>query len=136
LPVETWPPLPDTHWLIPDAWQVARADCHTIEALDWPFVDLLRSVDAVVTKPGYGTFTEAACNGAALLYQRRDDWPEQDCLIDWLQAHARCAEVTATDLACGNLGAALGTSLQGAVPPPPTFDGSETAARYLAKILS
>jgi len=144
LPVEAWPPLPDTHWLIPDTWQVARADCHTIEALDWPFVDLLRSVDAVVTKPGYGTFTEAACNGAAVLYQRRDDWPEQDCLVDWLQAHARCTQVTAADLACGNLGAALETCLQAAVPPvprgfpsvTPAFDGSETAARYLAKILS
>jgi hypothetical protein len=136
LPVEAWPALADTHWLVPAAWNVLRADMIAIEALDWPFPDLLRSVDAVVTKPGYGTFTEAVCNGAAVIYQRRDDWPEQDCLIDWLQAHARCAEVTATDLATGNLGTALTSCLQGAVPPPPTFDGSETAAHYLAKILS
>ncbi len=144
LPVETWPVLADTHWLVPAAWNVQRIDMSSIEAFDWPFVDLLRSVDAVVTKPGYGTFTEAACNGTAVLYQRRDDWPEQDCLIDWLQIHARCTQVTATDLARGNLGAALDNCLQAAVPPvprgfpsvTPTFDGSETAARYLAKILS
>jgi len=136
LPVETWPVLPDTHWLVPAAWNVQRTDMSSIEAFDWPFVDLLRSVDAVVTKPGYGTFTEAACNDAAVVYQRRDDWPEQDCLIEWLRTHARCAEVTAGDLASGNLGTALATCLQPAVPPVPTFDGSETAARHLAKLLS
>jgi hypothetical protein len=136
LPIEAWPALPETHWLVPAAWQVARRDCHAIEAFDWPFVDLLRSVDVVVTKPGYGTFTEAACNGAAVIYQRRDDWPEQDCLIDWLHTHARCAEVTAGDLASGHLGPTLATCLHSAVPPVPTFDGSATAARHLAKILS
>lgn len=99
--------------------------------------DLLRSVDAIVTKPGYGTFAEAACNGTAVLYQRRDDgWPEQDCLIDWLQAHARCAEVTAGDLLAGNLGPALETCLHHAVPPAPTFDGADTAAHYLMDLLA
>lgn len=136
LPIEHWPSLPNTHWLVPANWQPARADFHAIETLDWPFADLLRSVDAVVAKPGYGTFTEAACNGAAVIYQRRDDWPEQDCLIDWLHSHARHAAVTAADLATGNLGATLDSCLQGAVPPAPTFDGSEAAARHLAKILS
>jgi hypothetical protein len=136
LPVETWPVQPDTHWLVPAGWNVQRADMSAIEALDWPFVDLLRSVDAVVTKPGYGTFTDSVCNGATVLYQRRHDWPEQDCLIDWLQAYGRCAEVTAAELASGNLGAVLAACLQGAIPPAPTFDGSESAARHLANLLS
>jgi UDP-N-acetylglucosamine:LPS N-acetylglucosamine transferase len=109
---------------------------HAFESLDFPFADLLRSVDAVVTKPGYGTFTEATCNGAAVIYQRRDDWPEQDCLIEWLHQHARCAEVTAADLMAGNLGPALESCLQRAVPPAPTFDGAEMAARHLATLLA
>jgi hypothetical protein len=136
LPVEHWPALPDTHWLVPAAWQVRRADMHAFEPLDFPFADLLRSVDAVVTKPGYGTFTEATCNGAAVIYQRRDDWPEQDCLIEWLHQHARCAEVSAADLMAGNLGPALERCLQRAVPPAPTFDGAEMAARHLATLLA
>lgn len=137
LPVENWPALPDTHWLVPQSWDVQRKDMHAFEPLDFPFVDLLRSVDAVVTKPGYGTFAEAVCNGTAVLYQRRDDgWPEQDCLIDWLHAHARCAEVTADDLRAGNLGPALKTCLQRAVPPAPTFDGADQAARRLAALLT
>lgn len=136
LPVETWPSLPDTHWLVPADWRPASADFHAIETLDWPFTDLLRSIDAVVTKPGYGTFAEAVCNGTAVIYQRRSDWPEQQCLIDWLQAHARCAEIPAADLAAGRLGAALASCLQAAVPPVPTFDGDETAARRLAALLT
>lgn len=136
LPVENWPALPDTHWLVPEAWHVQRDDMHAFEPLDWPFIDLLRSVDAVVTKPGYGTFTEAACNGAAVIYQRRADWPEQECLIDWLHAHARCAEVSAADLAAGNLGTALESCGQAAVPPALTFDGADDAARQLKALLA
>lgn len=136
LPVENWPALPNTHWLVPAAWQVRRPDMHAFEPLDFSFADLLRSVDAVVTKPGYGTFAEAACNGTAVLYQRRTDgWPEQDCLIDWLQAHARCVEITADALLAGNLGRALETCLQRDVPAP-TFDGTEMAARHLAALLT
>jgi hypothetical protein len=136
LPVESWPVLRNTHWLVPQAWHVQRADMHAFEPLGWEFADLLRSVDAIVTKPGYGTFTEAVCNGTAVLYQRRDDWPEQDCLIEWLHKHARHAEVTATELMTGNLGAALDACLQTALPPAPTFDGSEAAARHLVRILT
>jgi hypothetical protein len=136
LPVESWPTLANTHWLVPHSWGVERADMSAFEPLDWAFADLLRSVDAIVTKPGYGTFAEAVCNGTAVLYQRRDDWPEQDCLIEWLHQHTRHAAITATDLATGNLGTALETCLQAAVPPVPTFDGCETAARHLARILS
>jgi hypothetical protein len=136
LPVEDWPVLPDMHWLVPAAWQVRRPDMQAFEPLGWPFADLLRSVDAVITKPGYGTFAEAACNGTAVLYQRRSDgWPEQDCLVDWLHAHARCAEVSAEDLQHGNLAAALAACRKTAVPPAPTFDGAETAARRLAALL-
>ncbi len=132
LPVENWPVLPDTHWLVPGAWQVHRPDMSAIEPLDWPFPDLLRSVDAVVTKPGYGTFAEAACNGTAVLYQRRDDWPEQDCLIDWLHHNARCVEISASDLYLGNLATTLDSLLQSAAPPAPLPGGIQQAAAHIA----
>lgn len=135
LPIADWPTLPDTHWLVPAGWQPRRPGFHAIEALEMPFTDLLRSVDAVITKPGYGTFAEAVCNGAAVLYQRRDDWPEQDCLIDWLHRHGRGVEVAATDLMTGNLETALRTAQQLAVPPAPTFAGAERAAQHLAGLL-
>ncbi|MEW6164736.1 MAG: hypothetical protein AB1642_06715 [Pseudomonadota bacterium] len=136
LPVERWPVLADTHWLVPAAWRPARDDFHAIEDFDWPFVDLLRSVDAIVAKPGYGTFAEAVRNGAAVIYQKRDDWPEQDCLVEWLHAHGRCAEIGADDLAAGRLEPALASCRQAAVPPALTFDGAEAAARFIANLLA
>jgi hypothetical protein len=136
LPVEHWPQLPDTHWLVPEAWQVQRTDMPAFEPLGFPFADLLRSVDAVVTKPGYGTFTEAACNGAAVIYQRRDNWPEQECLIEWLHQHARCAEVSAADLMAGNLGPSLDGCLHGAVSQKLTSNGANEAAHHLATLLA
>ncbi len=135
LPVETWPALADTRWLVPAAWQVARADMTAFEPLAWPFADLLRSVDAVVTKPGYGTFAEAACNGTAVLYQRRGDWPEQDCLIEWLQANGRAREIGGDALRSGALAAALDEVLGAASPPRPRPDGIEQAAQFLAALL-
>lgn len=132
LPLEDWPPLAGTHWLVPAEWRVARADTSAIEPLGWPFADLLRSVDAVVTKPGYGTFAEAACNGTAVLYQRRGDWPEQDCLIEWLHAHARAGEIGGDALRRGALSAALDEVLAAAAPPRPAPDGIEQAAQFLA----
>ncbi len=135
LPVQGWPPLAGTHWLVPAAWQAARPDMSAFEPLGHTFVDLLASVDAIITKPGYGTFTEAVANGTAVLYQRREDWPEQDCLIDWLHTHGRAREVSEAALRTGELTAALEAVLADAVPPPLTFDGEEQAARFLARLL-
>lgn len=140
LPIETWPQLPDTHWLVPANWldgrRPASADFHAIETLEWPFVDLLRSIDVVVTKPGYGTFAEAACNGTAVLYQRRQDWPEQEPLIEWLHANARAREIDSETLDNGTFAAALEEIASAAAPPAPQPDGIEAAARHLAALLS
>lgn len=136
LPIKRWPLRDDFHWLVPRDWLPAGPRFHAIEDMTLPFPDLLRSVDAIVTKPGYGTFTEAACNGTAVLYQLRDAWPEQDCLIDWLQRHARCREISALQIHDGSFLDDLEACLQQAVPPAPTFDGDVQAARFLAERLA
>ncbi len=43
-------------------------------------MDVLGSRDAILGKPGYGTFAEAACNGKPVLYVSRGDWPEEPAL--------------------------------------------------------
>ena len=72
-----------------------------------PFTDLLASVDAIVTKPGYGTFVEAATAGTPVLYLQRDLWPEQDVLIEWLQQEVRCEEISAEEFSSGQLAGKL-----------------------------
>ena len=106
------------------------------EPLGVPFTDLLRSIDVVLTKPGYGTFTEAACNGAAVLYMRRDNWPEQDCLIEWLHANARCREVEECDLASPQLPTLLDALWRQPAPPVPVADGTAQAANLIIERLA
>ena len=107
LPLERWPRLPDVQWLVPADWNITRPDVSGLETLGMTFTDMLRSVDAVVGKPGYGTFTEAACNGTPMLYVRRPGWPEEPYLIEWLERHGNCREITRPQLEQGELGAAL-----------------------------
>ncbi|TEX47588.1 MAG: hypothetical protein CFR70_08700 [Rhodocyclaceae bacterium] len=132
LPLEDWPRLPGICWLVPAAWQCCHPDALAFESLGLDFTDLLASVDAVITKPGYGTFTEAACNGTPVLYQRREDWPEQDCLIDWLENNGCCGEVTEQALTVGDLALALDTLWSQPKPSAPACDGALTAAQRIA----
>ncbi len=139
LPVESWPRMADVRWLVPQAWEMGRgqeqnqdqARVSAFEPLGYPFTDLLRSVDAVLTKPGYGTFAEAACNGTPVLFVRRDDWPEQECLIDWLTTHGSCCEVDLADLMSGHLQELLSLLFQQAAPVLPQPRGAEQAADLL-----
>lgn len=135
LPVGDWPRLPGVRWLVAADWQCAHPDAIALESFGLNFTDLLCSVDAVVTKPGYGTFTEAACNGTPVLYQRRDDWPEQDCLIGWLQRNATCLEVPADCLTSGALAESLRSLWRQPPPPRPAATGAAEAAARLAGLL-
>lgn len=133
LPVEDWPRLPDVRWLVPADWHCRHPDALPLEQFGLGFTDLLASVDAVITKPGYGTFTEAAANSTPVLYQRRDNWPEQDCLIDWLQGHGRCQEVEGLRLYTGELAMALEALwCQPALPPVAAGGADEAATALLA----
>ena len=126
-----WPQTPGLCWLIPQAWGLQRADMRSIESCGLPFTDLLASVDAVLTKPGYGTFTEATCNGTPVLYQRRDNWPEQDCLIDWLAQHGRCREVDPACFLDGRIERLLSEVLAETPPARPLPEGAAEAAELL-----
>jgi hypothetical protein len=135
LPVENWPRLPGIRWLVPEDWRCQHPDAISIESFGLSFTDLLCSVAAVITKPGYGTFTEAACNGAPLIYQRRADWPEQDCLIEWLAANGTSLEVDAEILQTGQLATTLTKLSQQTSTKYPLASGIEQAARCLQAAL-
>ncbi len=129
------PLTPGVHWLVPANWPHHRTDLSPLDALDLPFADVLCSVDAILTKPGYGTFTEAACNGTAVLYLRRDDWPEQECLIEWLQQYARCIEIEPHEFSGNALCVALQTLWQQEAKPAPPLHGAGEIAELLQRRL-
>lgn len=136
LPVEGWPRVPGVRWLIPASWNVVRQDMTPLEWLELPFGDVLASSDAVLTKPGYGTFAEAACGGVPVLYVSRGDWPEEPCLVRWLQSHARCREVSPAQLQAGDLAGVLEALWTETPPQMPIADGADEAAAQLAALLA
>lgn len=103
LPIERWPRLDGVRWLVQKSWQVERPDAIELESLQMSFCDLLASSDALICKPGYGSFVEAACSSVPVLYVNRADWPESPALIAWLQQFGLCREVSRTDLERGNV---------------------------------
>ncbi len=128
LPMEGWPRLPGVRWLVESHWQTQHPDVFELEKLEVPFIDLVCSCDALLAKPGYGTFAEAGCNGIPLLYVPRGDWPEEPYLIEWLKAHGRCLEIDQPTLQHGDLGDALRELFAVAAVPVPATGAGEAAA--------
>ena len=136
LPVDDWPRLPGVRWLVAADWRCTHPDAIAYESFDLGFTDLLCSVDAVITKPGYGTFTEAAANGTPVLYQRRDDWPEQECLIEWLVRCARCLEIHVDVLHHGNLQESLRILWRQEPAPRPKATGASQAGEKICALFA
>ncbi len=135
LPMERWPRIPGVRWLVPHEWNIAREDMIAVEALGLPFGDVLASSDAVLTKPGYGTFAEAACAGVPVLYVSRRDWPEEPYLVQWLNQNGVCREVARESLLSGEVGESLHELWAQPKPPVPVASGAEEAAEILAGML-
>jgi len=135
LPLEDWPQTPGLNWLVPSEWKLQRNDVRAFDVTDLDFSDLLASVDAVVTKPGYGTFVEAACSGIPLLYLQRDDWPETSHLTEWLALHARAEVLTRERLMSGDFIDMLQGLWSAAAPAVPLAGGADKAAHWLVQSL-
>lgn len=135
LPVAEWPKARHIRYLLPAAWDVERDDCLTIDELDYSFSDLVASSDAVITKPGYGTFTEAAVHAVSVLYVRRGNWPEEPALMRWIQQAVSSKEVTRGVLERGEHLPALESLLSQPEPVPVPATGADEAAVILQEML-
>lgn len=107
LAVDAWPARAGLYWIVPPGTRHRRADVREFPGPDFPFIDLLASADVVLTKPGYGTFAEAACHGVAVLYAERGDWPEEPYLAAWLHARVPARVLAREMLQSGDFGSAL-----------------------------
>lgn len=132
VPVADWPRRKGLRYLLPSAWNKSHPAAIRYAMQPFSFGALLRAADAVLTKPGYGTFAEAACSGVPLLYLRREDWPEQDCLIPWFRAHGRCAEVNREALMTGAWVDALDRLLMQPRSQAVVPTGNDEAAKLMA----
>ena len=135
LPIERWPRIDGVRWLVQQNWQVEHPDAIALESLPMNFGDLLASSDALICKPGYGSFVEAACSGTPVLYVSRADWPESPALAGWLRQHNLCREVSRDALEQGNFAGALKEICNAPRCRPVIPEGAEQVADWIAERL-
>lgn len=123
------------HWLLPPRSGEAAPRQHDPDTLGWPFPDLLASVDAVVTKPGYATFVEAAAAGCPVVTLDRTGWAEAPTLLAFLRERGR-GEVVSADAGPAAICRALDTVLERERPEPLALTGNEEAAARLWRELN
>jgi hypothetical protein len=96
------------------------------------YEDLVKAVDVVVTKPGYGIISECLANQTALLYTSRGDFREYQVLVDAMPHFLRCGFIDHADLFAGRWQTHLDAVLaQPAPPTTPATDGADVAADIL-----
>jgi len=135
LPIERWPRITGVRWLIQASGQVQHPDAIVLESLPLNFSDLLASCDALLCKPGYGSFVEAACCGTPVLFASRADWPESSALVEWLQQHGVCREVSRAALEDGEITDELASLWNMSRPERMQPEGTAQAADWLLRRL-
>ncbi|CUW40205.1 conserved protein of unknown function(containing Glyco_trans_1_3 domain,17-142;containingUDP-Glycosyltransferase/glycogen phosphorylase domain,9-358) [Magnetospirillum sp. XM-1] len=135
LDMAKWPRLEGWVWISAQDCPPGRDDIRPLAVAGLPFSDLAASVDVIVTKPGYGTFSEAGLSGTPVLYVARPDWPESPAMDDWLMAHTKALAVSLEDLLSD-----LETQLQRLFSLPEqrvgVAEGNEQAAEFIESMLS
>lgn len=117
----------DSSWhlvLVPDA---------AIDEAGLRYEDLVRAVDVVLTKPGYGIISECIANDTALAYTSRGRFAEYDVLVREMPRYLRSAFIDNDALLGGRWRAALEAAVSAPTPPEqPRTDGAEVIADMIA----
>lgn len=129
------PRLAGVWWVVGDGLRIDRDDVVPVSALGFRFVDVIRSCDAVITKTGYGTFTEAVYNATRVMFAPRPDWPESRFLEAWLCEQGTAAAVDRDALSAGAIGQPLLELLDRPVTPHDPPAGPAEAAGIMASLL-
>lgn len=134
IPFEKWPDCRNMHWLVPA--DAGRPGMTAFGKLSMPFPDLVASSDVMITKPGYGSFSEAAASNVPVLYLSRPEWPEEPYLIGWLKEAGRCLELDRKSLLAGDLDEAIESLLSMPEKPVPEMTGIAEAALRLGSFFT
>jgi len=98
------------------------------------FTDLVRAVDAVVGKTGYGICSECAVNGTPLVGVERLGFAEYGALKEGLGRFVPFRELSLREFFAGRWEPALSEVLQANRPAPGKEKGAAAAARWIGRI--
>jgi hypothetical protein len=118
----------------PLIWQ--RRNIHTLDRESVDFSSVVASVDAVISKPGFGILSDCVVNRKPLIYADRSDFAEYAVLEPAVRRYLKHLHIPAEDLYQGNLGHSL-ENLWGRPDPVDTLaaGGDEIAAHRILQCL-
>jgi len=109
---------------------------HALDRERVPFSDVVASVDAVVSKPGFGILSDCVVNHKPLAYAERSDFREYPVLEAAVGRYLKHVHIPAEELYRGNLGPFLDRLELSAEPAERlTGGGDEIAAARIAQYL-
>ena len=135
MPLEHWPRIDNTVWLFSSEVCLRRDDFLDANTLGLSFIDVLASADVVLTKPGYGTYAEAVCNGVPVLTIERPDWPETAVLTRWVQQYGTIEIMTREQFYTGTFVPQLQALLATPARPGIEATGTRQAVDHIQSLL-
>jgi hypothetical protein len=118
--------------ILPLFW--ARSNIHSLNREQASFSDIIASVDAVVSKPGFGILSDCIVNNKPLIYADRSDFLEYAILETAIRKHLKYVHIPAADLYRGDLRKSLDRIWES--PDPESIlphGGDHIAARRIAQ---
>lgn len=111
------------------------ANYHRVNKEDFLYQDLVASAEVMISKIGYGVFSECQLNGTPLIYLSREDFAEypvlEKAIIAW--GHGFC--LSREDYFSLNWEKALAEVLERQRPKPQPSDGPRICAREIEKVV-
>ncbi|MCK5829789.1 MAG: hypothetical protein KAH20_05760 [Methylococcales bacterium] len=97
---DQWPKIDHVIYIVTGRNTLPKGFIHSDE-LKLDFSDIMASVDAVLTKTGYGMVVESVVNQIPLFYVARIDWPEHEIMLEWCKENNCVLEVTRSEFEQG-----------------------------------
>jgi UDP:flavonoid glycosyltransferase YjiC (YdhE family) len=123
-------------YLVPPALAIQHPHALVVGADAPDYQTLIAASDAVITKPGYGTFVEACAAGTPLLYVSRATWPESEALTGWAHENGHAQAISPAQLSSGQFESALAALFTSGRSKPVVLDGAASAAAVIKRLIS
>jgi hypothetical protein len=134
-PVLTEHPIGRVRLIAAFEFEFSHPHVRSSAEVEYPFIDLVRSSDVVISKPGYGLVMESACNGVPIVLVSRPGWPEETSFWAWLARHGRVLMLTEEKLRSGDFVEEIQAIQAMPSPPIPRPSGIIEAAAVLSEHL-
>lgn len=136
LPWVRFQALDDYFFVATGQSELSQGNLRVLPDTQQRYEDLLRAVDVIVTKPGYGIVADVISHHVPLLYTDRGEFPEYPRLVQALRDCATAEYIPQSELLDGGVGPHLERLLSKQPNWPKTeMDGAEVSAQEILRIL-